>query len=418
MAAPSFLRSGSLRRLLVFLLIPVVVHLHYASWYGSRSVQYFYFSDLGWDSSSIGMTYGVLIGVAVVGMLCGGALGAAVGARLTLMAGLAVAGVGLLGLTVAPGVAAAVVLGLVAFGHGMVTPSVSAAVADAFPRPKEAFRAAALALVYAAVNGGAMVGSLGAPAAYAPFGYIAVFVVAGLLALLAVPLVVPLLLAPAGPPETDPTTRVHLPALIASVALLIFLVVPISLRNHAFQQSYITASTLSGGANTELWMSVNPATILAATVPLAALLALLGFAKIRIPDLLPAGVGLLLSALATAVLAVPPTLIPAPLAAVGMVLGALGELLASVFIISRIAGDAHWRLSTPLLGAWFAGTYVVAGLLEFVAQPDYSGSGLPLWFMVVAVVVVGLAGLVITIAAIPLHRFAYAVPEPAASGEE
>jgi len=410
MATPSFVRAGSLRRLLIFLLLPVLVQLHATAWYGTRSIQHVFLYDAGWDHSSIGVVFAVTSALGILGMLLAGIVGAVVGARLTLLLGLLLAGVGFLGMALPPPAVFVAFLGVGALGHGLITPSVSATVVDAFPRPREALRGAALALVYAAVNGGAMAGSMGAPAMSNLWGAVVVFAVCGLVALLAVPFCVPLFVAPAGPPENDPTTRIHVPGLIASVGLLFLLVVPIALRNHAFQQHFVTATLHAGGVSSGFWMSINPGTIVAATVPLVLLLALLGFAKLRLPDLLPAGIGLLLSALTTAMLAVPPSVLPAPLAVTAMVLGAVGELLAGVFVVSRIGGDLHWRLSTPLLAAWFAGTYTLAAACQLVAPPDYGGNGVPIWFMVVTAVVLALAGLVTVLAAIPLHRFVY--PDP------
>ena len=100
MAAPSFVRAGSLRRLLIFLLVPVVVQLHYSAWYGSRSVQYIYLLDLGWDGGSMGTTFAVVAAMAILGNLGAGVVGAALGSRITLVLGLALTGIGLFGLLV------------------------------------------------------------------------------------------------------------------------------------------------------------------------------------------------------------------------------------------------------------------------------------------------------------------------------
>ena len=404
----------SLRRTLAtFLLLPLITFLEAGAWYGAHAVLFLFriedveLGGLGMDSAdaiSASATARLLVPVAI---LLGGLLGAAIGSQGLLVLGLLLAapGMALIGMP-APwlgGLAAA----LLVLGHGLMRPGLMGSAAAAL-RGSEHLRTALIALIYTAINLGALLGSTGTAQLRSGLGFGVVFtacaVVMGLALLAAILLVGATLWTraevAANPSPALPTGRLLLGA--AGLSALVFLpwmgvTQSWDLVWRVFQDAPLPS------ALEPYWSSINPLMCTLTGVLIALVAGGFHLAKLRLPPLFPLAGGLLLLALGqVSILALGASGTPWP-ALAGMGVAAVGEALMMVFLFSRMLGDLHWRLAPVVVALWLgltdAGTQLLGWLgsaLQLEWWPQAMG-----WVGVVSALV---AALVLAVVAIPAQR--------------
>jgi len=405
----------SLRRTMAtFLLLPVITMLEAAAWYGAHSVLFlFRIEDVEWGG--LGMTTDEAMAASgtarlliPLAMLLGGGLAAAMGSQGLLVLGLVltVPGMALLGAPMpwVAGLAAA----LLVLGHGLTRPGLMGTAAATLRGRSEHLRTALVALVYAAINIGAILGPACAPAVQTQLGYGPLFMACA--ALMLVALVAAALLGgatlltckevAAKPEPTPGNGKLLLGA--AGLGALVFLPWIGMLQSWELAWRIFDASPLPPPFE-HLWTMANPLACLFTGVSVATVAGGLHLAKLRAPAPFAMALGLLMLALGQALILVTGTTGSPWPALLGLVVAGMGEAVLMVFLISRMLGDLHWRLVALVMAVWLglsdAGTQLLSwlgGTLE-----------LEWWFEAVGWTSVGsavLAALVLAALAIPAQR--------------
>jgi hypothetical protein len=405
----------SLRRTLAtFLLLPLFVFLERGAWYGSRAILVLFRTaspdegGLGMDFTEVASSEATLRLLVPVLVVLAGALGGAIGPQSLLVLGalLAVPGMALLGVP-SPTVAALAGL-LMLLGHSLTLPGVTASAAAALRGRAEHLRTAIMALVYAGLNLGAVIGSYTTAEIQSAAGFQPAFLVCAaalLLALLCAAVLGGATLwtraEVAAKPEPRPPT---LGPLLGAGALGAMVILPwlCSLQVYELAMQVPEQYPLPGFLEA-IWYQVNPAvcTITGLLIALAA--GGMHLAKLRLPALFPIAGGMVLLALGLALMLFPVAPGGVWFALAGQVLTALGEATVMIWVSSRMLGDLHWRLVAPVAGLWVAATWLGSSFLTGLG----SLVGVPWWSQAVGWVGVAsglLVAVVLAVAAIPARR--------------
>ncbi len=403
-----------IRRVAAFALLPLATTAIYAGWYAQRSLFFsFFLYELNVEAGTLSHAYELSFYAGVVGTMVAALLGLGLGGRLVLLLGTVCTAVSMAALVVSEPLLASEqltiypLLATVAFSQGMLGPALYACAADAMQAEWGALRTATIAAIYGAVNASALATTLGSEAMGQIVGAGAIFGASAMLvgATIWVPLV--LIFAPGEPEESDPANTLNPERLGLSVGLIAMLAVPMSIHWHVSTHWWNIAQSLSNaqtGVGAAAWMSVNPATIAAIVPMLVMSLVALQVSRIEVPDLLPAGLGMMLTALSSFILTFDPATTPAQVYGAAFVIGSVGELLFAAFIVSRVLGDAHWRLTTGLAAGWMLANRLGPMILNIIIPID-SSAGAPTWMLWGDIALTMTAGLGLLIAAGPVYQW-------------
>lgn len=337
--------------------VPVLVLLFSFAYYASRTNNWMISQMYGIDLSLVS---GFGTAGSFAGLVIGAAVGAAVGGAGASVLGilLYILGVGLLA-------TGNVVSGLVLTAAGRYTFNVGAAASLARGPRNEGSRVAMFALMYAAINLGAL---LNTPMTWVSeaFGPNVMLGACAGFALLALFIAVPIfLLQLARPPESAEQVAAGLhPALLTTVGVTALIVVP-------------TYTLWSLGSNLQ-WLGfdvsfgrvfflVNPLLVIATATLLGILAGAASLARIQAPALIVAAVGAVLFALGL----LPSGLRDLTSAAlplfIGQVMFGLGEPLFFAGVQARLLGGVHWRLA-PVAAALLSACGLVASSLSSLME--------------------------------------------------
>lgn len=209
-------------------------------------------------------------------------------------------------------------------------------------------------------------------------------------------------------PSSNHAVRVHLLA----GALILLCCTPWAAQDHVY--SLLRADAVSLGAAPIVMIRLNHTVVIVFGLMLPAVFWLQARRGRLIPTLAIVGVGMLLVFPATLALLLPATRSSMIGLMVVMLVMTVGELMIGPMLLSRIAGDAHWRLVCVLVGIWLAMTSsmplaVGQGTMEAL-WPSVPPAVLPATLVCFGAVV----GLALLILAVPLHRRVYAPAAEAA----
>ncbi len=401
------------RVLITFLLLPLFTLLESLAWYGSRSVMFMFqiedvdWGGLGMEGSEAAASFATTNLLLPFVVLFAGALAAGTGpwGLLALGSLLAVPCLAVLGFP-APWLAGAAGLGVVV-GHGLIRPGLMSTAAATL-RDRSNLRTALVALVYTALNLGAVTSSTGAgklqqalgvrPECLASAGVMAGAAL-GALALVGVVL---------WTRQEAATHRArHLPqgpVLLGSLGLAVLVFLPWMGAMQSWELAWrvfdITALPLW---LEPLWISINPLFCCLTGLSVALLAGGLHLAGRSVPDLFFVAAGVLLLSLGTMGLLVAGLLGSAWLALGGLALAAVGEATMMSFFISRMLGDLHWRAVAPVLALWLAvndGGYALISWIREAWMLDWLPPALG-WTGVATGL---LSALVLAAAALPAQR--------------
>lgn len=417
------------RRVLALVLLPILAGAGAFAWYGLRSGMYLHLSHQGLPFSMIGGVSAGLIGARAAALLFGGLAAALVGPHVAIAFGLAMCSLGILMFAFAPPVGTVTLpllaLWLGAVGSGFATSGTWAAAAAAFARPRQGVRDALFFAIYGVVQIGAFLGSLGGSSAMASdLGAVPLFVAAAAVALLgavvAAGLATSHLALPPVDPD-DPTERADGRPLLLAIGLVVLVIGPWGGLMATMDEVHAAAFTSNAAVPRWIWYALNPAVVLMACVVGAVGAVGIAAARLDPPVLIVVGAGLLVCAVGGAIAALalhaePSLLIVALL----VVSGAEGLILP--LLLSRLAGDMHWRAAALMVGGWLALSSLVAAVAPTVAGiaealASHAASPLPIGLLAaVSVCVVG--GLVVMAIAIPHHRLLRGILEVPRGSEE
>ncbi len=404
------------RRLVPFLVLPILVFLESMAWYALRTVQWPYLSEVvGGDIESVGTLITASYLVTAVGAVFAGLVGLGIGPWGVLPLGLLLAAGGAGTLPMTPAGLEMVPLLITAVGMGAVRASVWGLAVVELAAPRENLRTALLVLTYGALNAGGLAGPFLADRLREALGYSPIFYgTAGLFlvaALLAVVPIVMVLVDRMPRSDGDRARRLHLPTLAASGMMVLVLAPVLALLTQGSSSMWRAIYELDSDL---LWLGqLNPMVVLLAAPVVAGALVAVHFGLHKtVPGLLIAGPGLILWALAVAAGLVGNTSVVVLGLAIAVI--AVAEVLTTPALYSRFLGDLHWRVLTLTTAVWVATQSVLWWAVDGLAGlPQTEGLQSALgWLGIGAAVVVGLA---LTVAAIPLQRSIYAWTEAAES---
>jgi hypothetical protein len=390
--------------------VPLAVGMSALAYYGIRSQWMVFARDefgMGFDRT----TLTELSMVAVLVGTCGGVIVGAIGGPAPATAfGLSIAVVGALGIAGAHTFegfqAAAVVMSV---GYGVYRAGAFAAVVRWLGRGWEPLRIAACALCYGFVNSGAVL-AVGAQGLAHAFGARALFfamaMVFGAAALVMAGVFAAGFAAPAetgpGTSQTfDPTgtAAALFVALLGSAALMAWTLA--SIFGFDVQSSQITAAPLPE------WVDqLNPAVVVVTCTLLAGFCAVGQLIGARIPALGLAGLGLLTSAAGYALGLLVPGV---PGAALGAVVGGVGESLTFGPLASRVAGEVHFRLSVVPMAILTASTMAVT-LAWYLLTGGGGQSQLSMLGAIATTALCAVLGFALLAVAIPLQAWVFGEP--------
>ncbi len=342
-------------------LLPLILLLESIAWSGYIGVLFDHLGTVGYTDMEVGgfiarWSLGQT-GLAFAGALVAGLLALLVGPAPVLVLGLLLASASVGWLAVAgPGEVLGPAL-LASAGAGMTASGTWCTAALPLQRTGESARNAFFLLLYGLTNVAILVGEPLAPVAVGRWGTSTVLLAcAALLAVCAV-LALPLLVTWVGAlrsPERRirPRQDAWLIPLMVGVVLVVVCALPEANVTWAY---VLVGDALRGLPGEGGWLSrFNPALVVLLTAAGGVVFLLLARNGRTVPTLLPVGVGLVLVAPAcVALLFEGVRTSPAGLAAVTFVL-TLAEVLVVPLLLSRLAGDLHWRTSVGLLGFWGA----------------------------------------------------------------
>lgn len=403
------------RRLVPFLIIPLLVFLESAGWYAFRTLQWPYLSDVIGGFDTVSALVAAFTLVTALGAVVAGLVGLGVGPWGVLPLGLLLAAVGVGTLPLAPPGLELVPVLIGGLGAGAVRASVWGLAVVELAAPRENLRTALLVLLYGAVNAGAVLGPMAANPIRDALGYGPLFFgaagVIGVAALLSVVPVILVFVDKEPRSQGDRARHLHLPSLASSGVLILVLAPAVALLYQGSSALWRFAWDLDLDLDAAWLASLNPLVILMAAPVVAAVLVAVHFGLRRsVPALILAGPGLILSALGLLLGLVGSGSFAMLALAMGVI--ALGEVLSTPTIFSRFLGDLHWRALTLAAAAWVA----IQSVLWWGVDGLSSLLHLDSLELVVGWLAVGLAmvlGIALTIAAIPLQRHVYATEEPA-----
>lgn len=360
-----------LRRILTFLALPLVIGLDRLAYYGARSVLVLYMTrpaaegGLGLESREAMVDYGVFTALVLFSPILGGLLAIGIGPRLTLVVGAALSALGYVILGVAPAQAMVVPFVMLAIGQGLVRPSLFAIVGGELGRRYESWRNALCAVLYVAINVGAMLAPV-ASTLMSRSGFAPVFFTsAGLMALAAVVATGLAVVQRFGPPpdEAPPWRGAEI-----GILMLLLMAMPYLSGLEAVSTAQYSVLERSAGGSLDLsLMTLNPTIVTLASLMFALVLVVFALSKVRAPTIPVLGVGLIVFAVGVAPLLFADGMRSAVVASIAVT--ALGEALVGPLLISRASADTNPRFATLVVAGWL----VFAGL--FARSPDRVSPG-------------------------------------------
>ncbi len=350
-------------------LLPPVAFLESLAWYGCMAVFFIYLSDvLGLGITTAGTAYSIVRLCSMGGILLAGLVAVGIGGHFTLVLGLVTMAAGMAGLALATDTTVWPVIVLLALGVGGYRVGVFAAAARPFGHPRGHLRDALFVGLWASFNAGAMVGPLASSwSASSGIGHRpSLHLLGGVLllaAILASVLGLLVLRASREPPEPEDSGRRFSGRLLAvAVGIIVVCALPWGAYGIVGMLHTEVVWELEFRVSPELLYAINPAIILLGSLLLVPLLVILHVARVQVPATVPIGVGLVLFGLGLALLAAPlpgDRLIPF---LAGTVVMTVGELLLGPFVLSRVAGDLHWRLAPLAIAVWLAASGLLSSL--------------------------------------------------------
>lgn len=416
------------RPIATFALVPPVVLLDALVWYGVMSsltlfmIAPAYEGGLEMDHLDAGTRYGVMQGVVAVCSVLGGLLAIGVGSHLVLVLGLATAFAGVVALGISDTTTFWVALVLMGAGQGLARPGLYATAANAFRYPAEHLRNALFVTCWASFNLGAVLAPIVTISVQQALGYRTTFHLLGGVMLLA-------MLVAAGlgiiafvrrhRPVPQPDTGRRFDGNIFGLAVGVAALAIVPWAGYSVVHALWIDRLMAAGTPFEIstLFSINPIVVLVLSLLIVPVLLLVHWQRLNVPTLMIAGVGLAVMGLGILPMVLAPLDLIVPLFIAGVVVVSVGEILAGPFLMSRLLGDLHWRLTALVAGIWLAG---VAGITALVNAVAYAGIP-PLTPSVtagfVAVVAIGI-GLLFAAAAWPLRSFFVPADAAQAPAEE
>jgi len=402
------------RRIASFLLLPPVVLFEGMAWYGAMAVLMIHLTGdpfdggLGMDHARAGTLYGMLRLLWIGGALLAGLIAIALGSHFALVLGLVTAVAGIAALGIADDTTVIVAMILAGLGVGMYRPSLQAAAAVSFRHPAEHLRNALFVLLWAAMNLGALLGPLASGAIRTNFTSRHVFHACGatmlLSALFAGGLAAAMLAfrrSPGAPPS--PSQRFHLPVLLLAVGILLLVAIPWTGYGSLISMQIISVADHLPMADMDLLFNINPVVVLLTSMLLLPVLLILHFTRVQVPTLMIVGAGLLLIGIGAVPLLLAPMFGGVSLLVVSIVVMAVGETLTGPLLLSRLAGDQHWRLVTLVMGVWISATSGLGALMNlglYRPEPNFLGQAVG-WTSAGTAL---LAGVVLMAASYPMRK--------------
>jgi len=410
------------RPIATFSLVPPVVLLDALVWYGVMStltlfmIAPVYEGGLEMNHVDAGARYAVMQGVVALGSVLGGLIAIGVGPHFVLVFGLATAFAGVVSIGICDATTFWVALVVMALGQGMARPGLYATAATALRFPAEHLRNALFVTCWASFNLGAVLAPLVTMSVQRAMGYRTTFHLLGGIMLLAMLVaaglgIVAFVRRHQPVPQPDTGNRFDGRILGLAVGVAVLAIVPWAGYSvvHALQVDRLVAAGTPMEIST--LFSINPIIVLGLSLLIVPVLALMHWQRVNVPSLLIVGVGLAVMGIGILPMVLAPLDLVVPLFIAGIVIVSVGEILVGPFLMSRLLGDLHWRLTALFAGIWLAG---VAGITALVNAVAYAGvppltPSVTAGFVAAAAIVVGL---VFAAAAIPLRK--YFVPAAAA----
>lgn len=380
-----------LPRWLTFGILPVVVFCDAFSWYAMYSLIALHLNDAGMSVEQVGTLLSISRWLIVGATLVGGILAIGTGPWILLGAGalIASAGLGLMSLSTDT---ATVGLALAAIGHGLMRPGLWGAAARAFEGRHEPMRNGLFVLLWGSTNVAALISPAASASARSALDFTAITLVGALLVSFA------MVLAVIGggvtwhvhrhdPPEPGFAIQGRHALAVGGIVLLA------GLPWGAYGLVYRTLDEAFRHlpvAQRGLWYSINPTAVSVVAGLLCVVFVVLFLLKKQVPTLLFAGIGMALVGIGAAVLGLASSGIPSmPLVLAGILISALGEVMAGPLLISRIAGDMPKRLVCLAPALWLFVTGAMSSVLfaAVAAVPDIADAAI--WVIAALSFVVG-----------------------------
>jgi len=417
-----------MRIVAAFVGLPLIVLLDSLLWFGLSSVLPSYVTGtwqggLELDYEFYGTIRAWQLPVLAGATVLGGIVAIGLGARFTMVLGLLICSVGVaaLGLVGVDGVLIAAIV--VAVGQGIYRPCVYAAAAEVLPFPRGQLRNVLFVGVYLTMNLGASLSGFVIFKIMDLTEFAVIFVALGamgvLAALLALTLAVVHLAADparraaadgvAVPPPPVPTTRRVDPRFLAvGLGLIVVTAVPWMSFGLMWDLQFRAADMFAPNLMDTRWFfSLNPLLVIFMGIALAALLLVLHLTRIKVPTLLPAGLGMMVIGGGMAILLLSFAVGHGAMVVLAIVVLAAGEVLMAPLLASRIAGDQHGRLVTLMCAMWLVAGYLGSQLLTRLGPDALDALQLIGWAVTVICVLVGL---LLAAAAYPLRKLLTPAP--------
>jgi len=408
------------RQLALTFIIPLMVMAERFSYYGTRSIIIFYTTtELGVDRATVYEWYGTMMVVLGLAPILGGVLAIATGPYIPLVLGAIFMAAGALILPWLPADLLWIHMALMVLGSGLYKPAAYATVVNALPHPFTHWRDAVFVAAYGLINLGALLAPMSGDWLSNHFGYTAAFM------LFAVVNMGVLLLA-AGLTGVHFATEDRAPipekltitAPVAGVALAAISIPMWASASGPWTSIFDSMSQLGLEHRLSWIFAVNPLIIFCGAGFLTGFLVGVYLGQLKFPTLAIAGGGLFLIAIANFAMYVPLGDLPRSVALVFLIgavaVAGMGELVASPLLMSRIAGDAHWRSSTLLISLWLCGSAFGAEVMSVFPTTE-SGDTLRIATSVGFTGLLTIIGLVLLVAGWPIHRTLYdpsSLPDP------
>ncbi len=418
-------------RRLTFALLPVVFLLRGLSAGVGQSVWVDQLTEAGLTPVEIADFFAnaslVVGSLPMLAALIGGGLGLLVGPAPVLLLGLLLSAGGFASASLVDGTASLAPMALADFGLNLSRIGVWACAALPLAGSREPHRNALFLLLWGVMNG-AFQGSGPLQGVLLPsLGLAGVCLVAGLLAVAAAVVAAPLVVAghralprsssaptrsaftetwvsmreaEAGPARApaNPAVRVHLMAGVLILACFL------SWGSHDHVYNLLEAQWRTVATSDLGLITINQALATCIGLLLPVFFWLQVLRGVQVPALIFVGLGMALAGPATLLLLVPGlSSIPTGLIGV-LVLLTVAELLIGPLLLSRIAGDLHWRVGCLVIGVWLA---MSSGVPLSTVNEGLVAAGIdvsPYLVPGMLQALGSLVGLVLLFAAVPLHR--------------
>jgi MFS family permease len=392
----------NIRTALLFILLPFAAAFGSGGYYGARSQQWQWMYSMGFDSDPTSLYFAGAMAMAA-GYVLAGVLSAAVTPHAVAILGAISAGATTLLLVVSPGSTVLPMLMAMSFCRGLGSGGLIGVVVVHLGRSDRWLRNGLAAAVYAGVN----VGAFAAPTALGwlnepqvGFGLSATLylVSAGAMAGLVAGLWF------ARDDSEMFVTRLDSRVIGASAALIPFFLA--GAVGYELVADHIWSSYYDhhGHAVGEWVYLINPAVVLVVSVLLFIGCLVVHFLRLPVPTTFVIGFGSLgMAAAGLASFGLHGEVLGlASMAFISMV-----EPLALVFVVSRLAGEMHWRIGAFVAAAWYGSLRIPSLALYAVREADVVS---PTVWIGLGIGLAGVSGLVLIVAGVVL-RVVYDAPE-------